>query len=126
MSGAAASDVPPRRRVMAIGWDPTKRVALLNPLGVVVRAGGEAVLMVSGRGEWEPVHHRMKVIHLREQELRSGPNRLVGYRPPGCRPSGSWVAARGAGCRTIADRAHGRRRSSGYRATGGLRGWITD
>ncbi len=81
MSGAAASDVPPRRRVMAIGWDPTKRVALLNPLGVVVRAGGEAVLMVSGRGEWEPVHHRIKVIDLHEQERRSGPNRLVGLPP---------------------------------------------
>jgi hypothetical protein len=89
-SGSTAADSPPAFRVLAIGWEPEQRLALLNDLLRVVRAGGDATLITVDVPAWGQIHPAIKVIDAGTRERTAGPNWLVSIPPR------RWAAAAGS------------------------------
>lgn len=71
----------PRLRVVAIGWPDEQRVALLNQLGYVYRAGGEPILIVADRAAWEPISRPVRVVELPPDRQLSPIDRAVAIPP---------------------------------------------
>jgi hypothetical protein len=71
----------PRYRVLAVGVNPEHRVVLLNQLLAVLAVGGEALLVVAGRADWEPLSPRITVIDVASDSQRCGLNRLARLTP---------------------------------------------
>lgn len=98
---ANSEAVRPRFRVLAVAVSDTKRVEILNDLNRVVRAGGEALLVVSDRELWEPIGPKITVIDLSRASEREGLNRIAGMSP-------GRVAALGLGMAAIGSRSMSR------------------
>ncbi len=71
----------PRLRVLVIGWPIEQRVALLNQLGYVYRAGGEAFLIVDDRLRWEPINKSIKVIEVPQRNAVTPIDRVIAKTP---------------------------------------------
>jgi hypothetical protein len=81
MSRRQVATPEPRLRVVAIGWPNEQRVALLNQLGYVYRAGGEPILIVADRAAWEPISRPIRVIELPPERQLSPIDRAVAIPP---------------------------------------------
>lgn len=71
----------PRRRVLAIGYDPEQRVTLMNQLRRAVAVGIDATFVCVDAASWEPIHPAITVVDLADAERDVVVNRLATMSP---------------------------------------------